>query len=216
MSRCDGDALTGREREIVAHLAAGRSTGDVAALLGLAEPTVRSHIRAAMMKLGARSCAHAAVLVSTGPDGRAAPPRLEEGQRRLLASWPPARLSRRPLGPCTSHGARLTGGSSRPAGRSTHARTWRRSSFSTGDNVAQIDDVFPGQTAYGRGWRRCGGGVASAGRSLREGGGEVEAQTGKKLFAATAASPKNGPRRSGLPSAADRQLKTQDNEGEER
>ncbi len=85
MSRCNGDALTAREREIVAHLTAGRSTGDVAALLGLAEPTVRSHIRATIMKLGARSRAHAAVLVSTGPDGRAAPPRLEERQRRLLA-----------------------------------------------------------------------------------------------------------------------------------
>jgi PAS domain S-box-containing protein len=50
--------LTGREREIVRLVAHGSSGPEIAGELHIAHDTVRTHVRNAMMKLGARSRAH--------------------------------------------------------------------------------------------------------------------------------------------------------------
>jgi PAS domain S-box-containing protein len=49
------DALTPREREIVGHVADGASGPEIAAELQIAHDTVRTHVRNAMTKVGARS-----------------------------------------------------------------------------------------------------------------------------------------------------------------
>lgn len=54
--------LTGREREVLAMVAMGRSSALIAAALGVATSTVESHIRHCLEKLGARNRAHAIVL----------------------------------------------------------------------------------------------------------------------------------------------------------
>ena len=53
-----GAALTAREREVVALVAAGRTGPEIADELHIAHDTVRTHVRNAMTKLGARSRAH--------------------------------------------------------------------------------------------------------------------------------------------------------------
>ncbi|HEY1778558.1 MAG TPA: PAS and helix-turn-helix domain-containing protein [Solirubrobacteraceae bacterium] len=58
--------LTPREIEIVGHIAMGQRAGEIAAELGIAETTVRSHIRNAMRKSGARSQAQLVALVCVG------------------------------------------------------------------------------------------------------------------------------------------------------
>jgi DNA-binding NarL/FixJ family response regulator len=50
--------LTRREREIVRLVAQGSSGPEIAAELHIAHDTVRTHVRNAMTKLGARSRAH--------------------------------------------------------------------------------------------------------------------------------------------------------------
>jgi PAS domain S-box-containing protein len=50
--------LSGREREVVHMVALGRSGPEIAEELGIAHDTVRTHVRNAMEKLGARSRAH--------------------------------------------------------------------------------------------------------------------------------------------------------------
>ena len=50
--------LSGREREVVHLVALGRSGPEIAEELGIAHDTVRTHVRNAMEKLGARSRAH--------------------------------------------------------------------------------------------------------------------------------------------------------------
>lgn len=47
--------LSGRELEIVGHVALGRSGPEIAEELGIAHDTVRTHVRNAMGKVGARS-----------------------------------------------------------------------------------------------------------------------------------------------------------------
>lgn len=47
--------LTAREKEVLAHLAAGRSTPTIAASLNITIPTVRSHIEHILTKLGCHS-----------------------------------------------------------------------------------------------------------------------------------------------------------------
>jgi PAS domain S-box-containing protein len=51
-------ALSAREREIVDRVAMGETGPEIAAELGIAAETVRTHVRNAMDKLGARSRAH--------------------------------------------------------------------------------------------------------------------------------------------------------------
>jgi PAS domain S-box-containing protein len=58
--------LTTREVEIVGHIAMGQRAVEIAAELGIAESTVRSHIRNAMKKSGARSQAQLVALVCAG------------------------------------------------------------------------------------------------------------------------------------------------------
>jgi PAS domain S-box-containing protein len=50
--------LSEREREIVRHVAHGSSGPEIAEELGIAHDTVRTHVRNAMTKVGARSRAH--------------------------------------------------------------------------------------------------------------------------------------------------------------
>ena len=52
------ETLTAREREVVALVAMGASGPEIADELGIAHDTVRTHVRNAMDKLGARSRAH--------------------------------------------------------------------------------------------------------------------------------------------------------------
>ena len=57
-SDLEPQALTRREREIVRLVAHGRSGPEIAGELHIAHDTVRTHVRNAMTKLGARSRAH--------------------------------------------------------------------------------------------------------------------------------------------------------------
>jgi DNA-binding CsgD family transcriptional regulator len=52
------ETLSGREREVVRLVALGDSGPEIASELGIAHETVRTHVRNAMAKLGARSRAH--------------------------------------------------------------------------------------------------------------------------------------------------------------
>jgi DNA-binding NarL/FixJ family response regulator len=60
-ARAAWDALTGREREMVAWVATGRSNDEIAAELVLSPDTVRTHVSRAMVKLGARDRAQLVV-----------------------------------------------------------------------------------------------------------------------------------------------------------
>jgi PAS domain S-box-containing protein len=55
--------LTRREREVVTMIALGRETADIAAELHISPETVRTHVRNAMAKLGARTRAQLVALV---------------------------------------------------------------------------------------------------------------------------------------------------------
>lgn len=54
--------LSVREREVLGHLAEGRSIEEIAAELVLSTETIRTHVRNAMGKLGTRTRAHAIVV----------------------------------------------------------------------------------------------------------------------------------------------------------
>jgi DNA-binding NarL/FixJ family response regulator len=55
------EALTDREREITAHVAAGLSNDEIAAQLILSPATVKTHVNRAMAKVGARDRAQLVV-----------------------------------------------------------------------------------------------------------------------------------------------------------
>jgi PAS domain S-box-containing protein len=60
-------SLTRREREVVTLIAMGNETNEIAADLNISPTTVRSHVRSAMSKLGARTRAQlVALALSTG------------------------------------------------------------------------------------------------------------------------------------------------------
>lgn len=58
--------LTARQADVLAALCAGDSNSDIGVALGLAEDTVKSHVRAVIAALGADDRLHAAVLALTG------------------------------------------------------------------------------------------------------------------------------------------------------
>jgi PAS domain S-box-containing protein len=66
-----GDALSAREREIVRLVAAGETGPEIAEHLHISHATVRTHVRNAMAKVGARSRAH--LVAKALGDGHAAP-----------------------------------------------------------------------------------------------------------------------------------------------
>ena len=54
-------ALTGREREVLAQIAAGRSNREIARLLGVSEKTVKTHVSSVLGKLGVADRTQAAL-----------------------------------------------------------------------------------------------------------------------------------------------------------
>jgi DNA-binding NarL/FixJ family response regulator len=55
------DALTSREREVLAAIAEGRSNREIARLLGVSEKTVKAHVSSVLAKLGVQDRTQAAV-----------------------------------------------------------------------------------------------------------------------------------------------------------
>jgi DNA-binding CsgD family transcriptional regulator len=62
--------LTARERAVIALIATGRETPQIAQVLGVSPATVRTHVRNAMVKLGARTRAQLVAVVIAGEGGR--------------------------------------------------------------------------------------------------------------------------------------------------
>jgi len=56
------DALTSREREVLAELTHGRSNREVARVLGISEKTVKAHVSSVLAKLGVQDRTQAALL----------------------------------------------------------------------------------------------------------------------------------------------------------
>jgi DNA-binding NarL/FixJ family response regulator len=55
-------ALTGREREVLAQIAQGRSNREIARLLQVSEKTIKTHVSAVLAKLGVQDRTQAALL----------------------------------------------------------------------------------------------------------------------------------------------------------
>lgn len=77
--RVDQHPLTKREREVLDHVSRGLLTTEIASLLVLSPETIKSHVRNAMLKLGAQTRAHAVSVA------------LESGQILLPAFGEPGR-----------------------------------------------------------------------------------------------------------------------------
>ena len=56
------DALTGREREVLAEITKGRSNREIARALGVSEKTVKAHVSSVLAKLGVQDRTQAALL----------------------------------------------------------------------------------------------------------------------------------------------------------
>jgi DNA-binding NarL/FixJ family response regulator len=56
------DALTGREREVLAEIAKGRAKREIARALGVSEKTVKAHVSSVLAKLGVQDRTQAALL----------------------------------------------------------------------------------------------------------------------------------------------------------
>jgi DNA-binding CsgD family transcriptional regulator len=55
LGRQNGSGLSAREREVMSLIAGGRTNGEIAAHLFLAEKTVKNHVRSIYSKLGVES-----------------------------------------------------------------------------------------------------------------------------------------------------------------
>jgi DNA-binding CsgD family transcriptional regulator len=68
----DGERLTAREHEILALVAAGNTSADIAAQLGIAPATVKTHLTSVYKKIGAKNRVQAAryYLDHLGPRSR--------------------------------------------------------------------------------------------------------------------------------------------------
>jgi DNA-binding NarL/FixJ family response regulator len=64
------DALTAREREVLAGIAEGRSNREIARTLGVAEKTVKAHVSSILAKLGVQDRTQAAVYAVRNGGGR--------------------------------------------------------------------------------------------------------------------------------------------------
>jgi DNA-binding NarL/FixJ family response regulator len=64
------EALTSREREVLAELAKGRSNREIARALGVAEKTVKAHVSSVLAKLGVQDRTQAALLAVRHGVGR--------------------------------------------------------------------------------------------------------------------------------------------------
>jgi DNA-binding NarL/FixJ family response regulator len=62
-------ALTGREREVLAQIAAGRSNREIARLLRVSEKTVKTHVSSVLAKLGVADRTQAALYAVRHPPG---------------------------------------------------------------------------------------------------------------------------------------------------
>jgi DNA-binding NarL/FixJ family response regulator len=58
--------LSSREIEVIGHIALGERAREIASDLGISESTVRTHVRNALRKVGARSQAQLVALVLCG------------------------------------------------------------------------------------------------------------------------------------------------------
>jgi len=56
------DALTGREREVLAEIAKGRSNREIARALAVSEKTVKAHVSSVLAKLGVQDRTQAALI----------------------------------------------------------------------------------------------------------------------------------------------------------
>jgi DNA-binding NarL/FixJ family response regulator len=63
------DALTTREREVLAEIAKGRSNREIARALGVAEKTVKAHVSSVLAKLGVQDRTQAALLAVRNEGG---------------------------------------------------------------------------------------------------------------------------------------------------
>ncbi|MGO3814080.1 MAG: response regulator transcription factor, partial [Cellulosimicrobium funkei] len=63
-------SLTGRETEVLEHLAGGRSVAEIAAALVLSVATVRAHVRSILGKLGVSSQLAASAALARARGGR--------------------------------------------------------------------------------------------------------------------------------------------------
>jgi DNA-binding NarL/FixJ family response regulator len=64
------DSLTGREREVLARIAEGRSNREIARLLRVSEKTVKAHVSSVLAKLGVQDRTQAAVYAVRHGDGQ--------------------------------------------------------------------------------------------------------------------------------------------------
>ena len=66
------DALTSREREVLAEIAKGRSNREIARALTVSEKTVKAHVSAVLAKLGVQDRTQAALIAVRHRTGLAA------------------------------------------------------------------------------------------------------------------------------------------------
>jgi len=110
------DALTSREREVLARIADGRSNREIARLLQLSEKTVKAHVSSVLAKLGVQDRTQAAVY-AVRDRGDGADPALASSGR--IGSGDRARARPPGGGPPRAHGS-----TSRRCGAGTRRR-WR-------------------------------------------------------------------------------------------